>query len=76
MVLSIAISLGCGASSGDIDAKQKQCDAIAATIADKAVNEYGIPAQGACNNPSVTAQFAGACAQLAQCQKELADLKD
>lgn len=43
---------------------QSKADSVAATIRDKAVNEYNIPAQGACNNSSVTTQFAGACQTL------------
>ena len=43
---------------------QSKADSVASTIRDTAVTKYNIPAQGACNNPSVATPFANACSTL------------
>jgi hypothetical protein len=52
---------------------QADCDKIAADIRARAVEQYGQPAQGACNNPALKPQFDKACADLAACQAEVDD---
>jgi len=48
----LALLLGCSNDDEKAD-KQRECDQIAADIRTKAIS-YGIPAEGACRNPSPT----------------------
>ncbi len=72
LVLLVACS-----NDDEIRDKQAECDGIAADIRAKATS-YGIPPQGACNNPSPTIQqnLASACAALTRCNADLEKLRD
>lgn len=74
-VMSITL-LALTACSNDDERKKKEqeCDSIAADIREKATTQYNQPAEGACSNPALKPFFDKACASLAKCQDELADL--